>query len=330
MVASIPNDVFQFSTYTAVTRGFNIGQPRTADLASHGTDGIGVFEDGSLMLLNAMTAFSINKGKVQSAQMDARLSFAMVTVFHPTQETRMQSLDAKGLNELLANKDLGSQRGVNSLVPFKITATFPRIRVDGGQEEKEGVSGVLFGFAVPTWMEAISGPRIHCHLIASSGSGLGSGHFGGRVDDFEAVDVTLSFAKCGRFHLGFPQGASKYHNAHFDGDDPDNWQVQQPSEGPLRNPPRGQPEETPKTAEISLPGEKENTELSSHQASRLPDEKVHVGTQSRHVRNSNQAQEGEEKEEEEGSKGQRMIHSRRNTAQDPANADDTFSVELGE
>lgn len=44
MVGSIPNDIFQFSTLAAHTAGFNSGQPRTADLTSHGTDGIGIYE----------------------------------------------------------------------------------------------------------------------------------------------------------------------------------------------------------------------------------------------------------------------------------------------
>lgn len=61
MVASIPNDVFQFSTYAALKAGFNQGQPRTADLTSHGSDGIGVYEDGSLMMLKSGQAYAIAK-----------------------------------------------------------------------------------------------------------------------------------------------------------------------------------------------------------------------------------------------------------------------------
>ena len=79
MVASIPNDVFQFSTWTAVQKGFNSGQPRAADLTSHGTDGIGIFENGNLMALIDSKAYAlIDNGESSPAQSSERLCYAMV------------------------------------------------------------------------------------------------------------------------------------------------------------------------------------------------------------------------------------------------------------
>ena len=60
MVASIPNDIFQFGTTAATAAGFAHGQPSTADLTSHGTDGIGSFEDGRLMILNNGEAHALD------------------------------------------------------------------------------------------------------------------------------------------------------------------------------------------------------------------------------------------------------------------------------
>jgi alpha-acetolactate decarboxylase len=204
MVASIPNDIFQFSNYTAVTRGFNAGQPRTADLTSHGSDGIGIYEDGNLMLLRDSIAYCIKNGKANIAPMDARLPFAMVTIFKPTYQVQIPSLALGNLDERLFKSALAHVWGPNTLMPFKVEAAFASIVLEGGEEHHDR-EGAIFGFVVPNWMESICGPRFHCYFVGKVNKD--SDRFGGRVHGFEAKDVaTLSFAKCGRFHLGFPQG----------------------------------------------------------------------------------------------------------------------------
>jgi alpha-acetolactate decarboxylase len=201
MVGSIPNDIFQFSTYAALTAGFNTGQPRTADLTSHGTDGIGVYEDGNLMILLDRQAYALRKdGTVVPGPMDARLPFAMVTIYHPTYRIQLPSLNLEGLEDLISSSELGPAKGINTLMPFKITATFASVALEQGGS-LTGVEGTIFGVVVPTWMREISGPRLHAHFLNEEETK------GGMVADFEIEEkVTLGFAKCGRFHLGFPQG----------------------------------------------------------------------------------------------------------------------------
>jgi alpha-acetolactate decarboxylase len=201
MVGSIPNDIFQFSTHAALTAGFNTGQPRTADLTSHGTDGIGVYEDGTIMILLDQQAYAIRKdGTVVPAPMTARLPFAMVTIFQSTYRVQLPSLDLEGLEDLIASSELGPAKGINTLMPFKISGTFTLIALEQGGS-LTGVEGTIFGFVVPKWMREISGPRIHAHFLNEEETK------GGLVTDFEVAEkVTLGFAKCGRFHLGFPQG----------------------------------------------------------------------------------------------------------------------------
>jgi alpha-acetolactate decarboxylase len=204
MVASIPNDIFQFGNYTAVRRSFNTGQPRAADLTSHGSDGIGIFEDGSLMLLRESVAYCIRNGKADIAPMDARLPFAMVTIFRPTIQVQIPTLILQSLDERLSRRAVGHMWGPNTLMPFKVEANFASILLEGGEEHYD-LEGAIFGFVVPSWMEGICGPRFHCYFVGKVHED--SGRFGGRVHDFEAKEVaTLGFAKCGRFHLGFPQG----------------------------------------------------------------------------------------------------------------------------
>ncbi|KAJ4404155.1 hypothetical protein N0V91_006057 [Didymella pomorum] len=199
MVASIPNDIFQFGTTSAVAAGFSHGQPCTRDLTSHGTDGIGQYEDGSLMLLNNGEAHTLSRSNEASpAPMDARLPFAMVTIFRPTFRMEVPELDLESLDDLLSSPKLAHARAVNTLAPFKVVGMFKSVEFTDGGEQSD-LKGIVFGFAVPAWMKGISGPRIHAHFLADSGE------VGGRVVNFETDVATLSFAKTGRFHLGFSQ-----------------------------------------------------------------------------------------------------------------------------
>lgn len=197
MVASIPNDIFQFSTYAG---GFNIGQPRTVDLTSHGTDGIGIYEDGTRMILVNQQAYQLAKdGTVSHGLANARLPFAMVTIFQPTYRIKLPDLALDSLEELVSSSELGPAKGINTLMPFKIVGLFASVSLDGAGSMSE-VMGTMFGFVVPSWMRDISGPRIHAHFLDANETK------GGLVTDFDLSEgVTLGFAKCGRFHLGFPQ-----------------------------------------------------------------------------------------------------------------------------
>lgn len=210
MVAFIPNDVFQFSTYTAVHKGFNIGQPRAADLTSHGTDGIGTFENGNLMTLLDGEVYTIDTNNhTKTAPLHEKLSFAMVTVFRPVRvvKSAKSSMSMMGMRELLGSSEvLPGIGGANSILPFKIRGTFTSLKLAGGEEEDHGgIEGTVFGFRVPAWLEGISGTELHCHFV---GDETGSGkRVGAKVETFVVGgDAVIGVGKCGRFHLGFPQG----------------------------------------------------------------------------------------------------------------------------
>ena len=201
MVGSIPNDIFQFSIYAALNAGFNTGQPQTSDLTSHGTDGIGVYEDGALMILKDKQAYTISKdGTTRPAPMEARLPFAMVTVYQPSFRLKVPSITLESFDALISSSELGPAKGVNTVMPFKIAGRFDSLDFADGPARKT-IDGTIFGFVVPAWMKHISGERIHAHFLDASEE------VGGEVVDFRMnEEAVLSFAKCGRFHLGFPQG----------------------------------------------------------------------------------------------------------------------------
>jgi alpha-acetolactate decarboxylase len=215
MVASIPNDIFQFSTWTAVQKGFNTGQPRAEDLTSHGTDGIGVFENGDLMILLDSQAYVVSQeGNATPAMSNDRLCFAMVTVFQPLRLIKLAQEDTMsfaGLKQLLASTDaLPMVGGMNTMLPFIVKGTFTGVALtmknSSQSRQVEKVKGTLFGYKIPSWMEGISGPSMHCHLMGAE-SDDGGLAIGGKVESFETVaNPDIGVGKCGRFHLGFPQG----------------------------------------------------------------------------------------------------------------------------
>jgi len=201
MPPAIPNDIFQFSIHAALHVGFNTGQPRTADLASHGTHGIGVYEDGSLMILNQNQAHAIQKdGKTSPASANARLPFAMVTVYDPSFRAKISNASMDSLEALVSSDTYRPAKGVNTLMPFKLAGRFQSIEFAEGPTQSS-MDGTIFGFVIPEWMKAISGPRIHAHFLDANEE------VGGKVVEFSMPeDAVLSFAKCERFHMGFPKG----------------------------------------------------------------------------------------------------------------------------
>ncbi|KAF2648418.1 hypothetical protein K491DRAFT_249132 [Lophiostoma macrostomum CBS 122681] len=210
MVASIPNDVFQFSTFSALKADFNQGQPSAGDLTSHGDHGIGTFEDGSLMILVDSRAYMISKDrKAAVAPSQARLPFAMVTIFQP--RVRFEGLDSLSfddLDQVLSQLSNTGHGGPNSVLPFKVGGKFAMVSLEteNGGEAYHDVEGSIFGYIVPKWMSSISGPKYHCHFLSEEKKSTVSGRIGGRVLDFKGTGKPLlTLGKCGRFHLGFPQ-----------------------------------------------------------------------------------------------------------------------------
>jgi acetolactate decarboxylase len=215
MVASIPNDVFQFSTWSAVQSGFNEGQPRTTDLSSHGNHGIGMFEDGRLMLLLEGKAWAIDKDlRAEAAPMDAKLPFAMVTFFETDQSNEIEISGSEGLrDQLLPWLDPYSDSPpLNSIVCFGVYGTFSHVELEASHGRKQtssfsGLKGTIFGYSIPTWMEGISGPPLHCHFLSERAPINMDAKVGGRVVNFATdEDCEIEVGKCGRFHLGFPRG----------------------------------------------------------------------------------------------------------------------------
>ena len=202
MAKSIPNDIFQYSLLSAFEAGLKDGGPPVASLTNHGNHGIGVFEDDEedsgrtqgpdLVQINGV-AFAIDHdGHAAKAERDDQAPFVMVTIFQPQQKSRTpKGTSRRKIQEIF-------ERGKNTPMPFRLTGDFRYISTR--QQTYWDVKGTIFGFYIPTWQSHISGEGLQCCFLAEDQKA------GGKVNDFETGDgAILEWAKCGRFHLGFPQ-----------------------------------------------------------------------------------------------------------------------------
>jgi len=206
MPNSIPNDIYQYSLRSAYIAGLKDGGPPVAFLTNHGTHGVGFFEDdedereqrGSSYRPNDMiqidsVAYTIDRdGKAKQADRGEQMPHTMVCVFQPTQRVKppVRTTKAKVLDVF--------QRGKNTPMPFRIVGLFKYLNTQ--QETYWDVKGTIFGYAIPGWQKDVSGEGLQCCFLDDGKK------VGGRVLDFETGEgAVLEWAKCGRFHLGFPQ-----------------------------------------------------------------------------------------------------------------------------
>ena len=194
MAKSIPNDIHQFSLLSAFNSGLKDGGPPIGFISNQGTHGIGIFEDDENdMILLDSTAYNISEdGEATRADKEDQLPFVMVTAFQAGQRVKTpKGTTSKRVKEVF-------ERGKNTPMPFRINGKFGYISTK--QETYWDVTGTIFGFSIPSWQRDISGEGLQCCFLAEDG------RKGGRVSEFETGDgAVMEWAKCGRFHLGFPQ-----------------------------------------------------------------------------------------------------------------------------
>ena len=119
-------------------------------------------------ILKDRQAYALTKdGKANSAPMNARLPLALVTVYQPSFCLKIPSISLEGFDDLVSSDDVGPAKGVNTLMPFRIAGRFDSIDFENGPS-RSAIDGTIFGFVVPAWMKAISGPRIHAHFLDAS------------------------------------------------------------------------------------------------------------------------------------------------------------------
>lgn len=202
--SSIPNDIYQYSLRSAYNAGLKEGGPPVAFLTNHGTHGIGIFEaeeddDGDElppkdMIQMDSVAYAVDSdGDVERADKEDQMPFTMVVVF----QARERIKPPKGTTHKKILELFGA-KAKNTPLSFRVTGSFKYLNTQ--QATHWDVKGTVFGFCVPAWQKEVSGDGLQSRFLSDDKKK------GGRVLDFETGDgATLEWAKCGRFHLGFPQ-----------------------------------------------------------------------------------------------------------------------------
>lgn len=223
MVSKIPNDIFQFSTASALMAGLAHNGPACGQLPGYGSHGIGTFAsmNGELLFLDGKPWQMLRSGKVQLADPDTPVPFVQVTKFAPEYSTKAKQLRKNGLLDVFSSAGSGAG-GKNSFVPFLIKGQFKKLdlRIAGPQQHPdqdlaevaanarkwslENVKGTMFGIVSPEWMQGVSIGGVHCHFMTDIEPGKEPE--GGHVLDFETgEEAELFWAVTGRYHLGFPK-----------------------------------------------------------------------------------------------------------------------------
>ena len=200
MPNSIPNDIYQYSLSSAYRAGLTFGGPPVAFLTNHGTHGTGYFESSSgsgrpddMIQLDSI-AYSIDStGSAAPAEKSACMPHTSVVVFQPTYRFKAPP----GTSSSKVKEEVFSM-GRNTPMPCRATGGFKSIQTE--QKTYSDVKGTIFGFVIPPWQKEVSGDGLVCCFLSEDKK------TGGRVKEFEAGEVLeVDWAKCGRFHLGFPQ-----------------------------------------------------------------------------------------------------------------------------
>lgn len=225
MVSRIPNDIFQYSTVSALMAGLATSGPTASQLQGYGTHGIGTFEkmDGELLYIDGQAYQFTSDGHTRAAPPDLSLPFVQVTKFVPEYMTKVSSnLKRDNLIDLFSAPG-GEGGGKNSFIPFTIKGSFRAVHLRvAGPQQHDGqslsevaknakqwsltdVKGTIFGIMSPEWTQGISVAGIHCHFITDPDA---DGEVeGGHVRDFEVADgVEVTWSVTGRYHLGMPRG----------------------------------------------------------------------------------------------------------------------------
>lgn len=202
MPNSIPNDIYQYSLFSAYKAGLKSGGPPVAFLTNHGTHGTGYFESTPAtsssrpddMIQLDSTAYTIDaQGTAKQAERGACMSHTSVVVFQPTHRFKAPP----GTSSTKIKEEVFSM-GRNTPMSFSAKGAFKSITTE--QKSFESVKGTIFGFVIPVWQKDVSGEGMVCCFLSEDKTA------GGRVEAFETGDaVEVDWAKCGRFHLGFPQ-----------------------------------------------------------------------------------------------------------------------------
>ncbi|WP_445159761.1 acetolactate decarboxylase [Mycobacterium sp. Dal123C01] len=209
------NEVYQFSTISALLEGVYDGDVTVAEILRHGDFGLGTFNhlDGEMVILDDICYRLRADGTATRAAPTDRTPFAAVTRFHtdfdigiqtPTRQAEVLSAidhQIKSANLIYAIRVTGRFSELRTRTVMEQQRPYPTLtEATEGQAEQRftDVTGVLVGFRTPQFQQGISVAGYHLHFLNSERTG------GGHVLDFTLEEGQAAVSGASQLHLSLP------------------------------------------------------------------------------------------------------------------------------
>jgi alpha-acetolactate decarboxylase len=223
------NEVYQFSTISALLDGVYDGDVTVAEILRHGDFGLGTFNhlDGEMIILDGVCYRLRADGTATRAALSDLSPFAAVARFHSDIEIPIRT-PATRAGVLAAIDD--KLASTNLLYAIKITGRFAELRTrtvmaqrkpyppltkateDQAETRITGATGFLVGFRTPDFEQGISVAGYHLHFLDDDRTG------GGHVLDFELEHGDVAISGASQLHLSLPTSGA-FLGAQLSGDD---------------------------------------------------------------------------------------------------------------
>ncbi len=223
------DEVFQFSTISALLDGVYDGDATVADILRHGDFGLGTFNhlDGEMVILDGVCYRLRADGTATRAAPTDRTPFAAVTRFHSDFEITVET--RTGRTQVAAAIDRQIQ-STNLIYAIRITGHFAELHTrtvmaqkppyppltQATEEQAEtvfvDVSGTVVGFRTPDFEQGISVAGYHLHFLNNDHTG------GGHVLDFSLERGKVAVSGASQLHLSLPTSGA-FLGAQLSGDD---------------------------------------------------------------------------------------------------------------
>jgi alpha-acetolactate decarboxylase len=209
------DEVYQFSTISALLEGVYDGDVTVADILRHGDFGLGTFNrlDGEMVILDGVCHRLRADGTASAAAPTDRSPFAAVTRFHsdfeiaiPTRTGRAAVIEAidrqiKSANLIYAIRITGRFAELHTRTVMAQKPPYPPLpQATEGQAETlfTDVTGTLVGFRTPDFEQGISVAGYHLHFLNADRTG------GGHVLDFVLAHGRVAVSGAAQLHLSLP------------------------------------------------------------------------------------------------------------------------------
>jgi acetolactate decarboxylase len=214
-VAGHDDEVYQFSTISALLDGVYDGDVTVADILRHGDFGLGTFNhlDGEMVILNGVCYRLRADGTATRAAPTDRTPFAAITRFHADFEIAIQTRtnragvtsaidrEIASTNLIYAIRIAGHFFELHTRTVMAQTPPYPPL-TQATEEQAEtrftDVNGALVGFRTPDFEQGISVAGYHLHFLNSDRTS------GGHVLDFTLDQGQIAVSGASQLHLSLP------------------------------------------------------------------------------------------------------------------------------